>query len=95
MRREVPALHDGGMQMLEVTNPNVLSYVRTAVQGGRPVVVVLNMSAARQSLSLHLPGQSAEAQKANTLVKSPGGADPSSLSDIQLAPFGVYIGEVQ
>jgi hypothetical protein len=81
--------------MLDVGNPNVLSYVRTAVQGGRPVVVVLNMSATPQSLSLHLPGQSAEMQKAKTLLKSPDTADPGSLGDIQLVPFGVYIGEVQ
>jgi alpha-glucosidase len=95
MRREIPALHDGGMQMLDAGNRNVLSYVRATAQGGRLVVVALNMSATPQSLSLHLPGQSTEMQEVKTLLKSPDTADPSSLSDIQLAPFGVYIGEVQ
>jgi hypothetical protein len=30
-----------------------------------------------------------------TLLKSPGGADPVTLDHIELAPFGVYLGEVQ
>jgi hypothetical protein len=29
------------------------------------------------------------------LLKTPGASDPASLSQIQLGPFGVYIGEVQ
>jgi alpha-glucosidase len=29
-----------------------------------------------------------------TLLKSPGGVDPTSLDHIELAPFGVYIGQL-
>jgi len=33
--------------------------------------------------------------KLKTLLKTPGAADPSSLNQVQLGPFGVYVGEVQ
>ncbi len=45
MRRTMPALHDGGVVMLDTANPDVLSYVRTAPAGAKAVVVSLNMSA--------------------------------------------------
>ena len=59
MRRDVPALRDGGLEMLDSANPNVLSYVRTASPGSRPVVVALNMTGSSQTVSLQLPGQAA------------------------------------
>jgi alpha-glucosidase len=30
-----------------------------------------------------------------TLLKTPGASDPASIGQIQLGPFGVYIGELQ
>jgi hypothetical protein len=30
-----------------------------------------------------------------TLMKTPGAADPASLGQIQLGPYGVWVGEVQ
>jgi hypothetical protein len=45
-----------------------------------------------QTVSLSIPGSGG---KTKTLLKSPGGADPASLGQFQLGPFGVFIGEVQ
>jgi alpha-glucosidase len=95
MRRDNPALRNGGLEMLDATNSNVLSYVRTAPPGSRPVVVVLNMSSSSQTVSLRVPGQSGDTQKATSLLKSKDMPDPASLSHVELAPYGVYIGEVQ
>jgi alpha-glucosidase len=54
LRRELPALRDGGMVMLDKSNPSVVSYLRTAPAGAKPVVVALNMSAQPQTISLDL-----------------------------------------
>jgi hypothetical protein len=43
-------------------------------------------------VNLDVPGSSS---KLKTLLKTPGADDPTSLEDIHLGPFGVYIGEVQ
>src|SRR5271170_7318608 len=54
LRREIPALHDGGMVMVDTTNASVLSYVRTVPAGGKAVVVALNMTAQPQKIALDL-----------------------------------------
>ena len=46
MRRKRDAVRDGGMVMLDGTNPSVLSYVRTAPPGHHNIVVALNMTGA-------------------------------------------------
>jgi alpha-glucosidase len=52
----------------------------------------VNFTAEPQTVSLTVPGVSG---KTKTLLKTPGAADPTSLGQIQLGPFGVYVGEVQ
>jgi hypothetical protein len=43
-------------------------------------------------VSLSVPGA---AGKTRTLLKTPGAADPATVDQIALGPFGVYIGEVR
>jgi alpha-glucosidase len=50
MRREMPALRDGGMVMLDTANPSVLSYVRTPPAGGPAVVVAGTRSSSRPAV---------------------------------------------
>ena len=77
--------------MLDTANTRVLSWLREAP--GQPAVVVsVNFTAEPQTVSLNVPGSGG---KVMTLLKTPGAADPESLGQIQLGPFGVYIGEVQ
>jgi alpha-glucosidase len=56
------------------------------------VVVSANFTAEPQTVSLSVPGFGG---KVKTLLKTPGAADPTSLGQIQLGPFGVYVGEIQ
>jgi len=77
--------------MLDTDNNKVLSWLRQA-PGAPPVVVSVNFTADPQTVILSVPGFDG---KVRTLLKTPGAADPVSLEQIQLGPFGVYVGEVQ
>jgi len=78
--------------MLDTVNTKVLSWKREAA-GAPPVVVALNFTAEPQTVNLVGPGL--PDGPLNTLLKTPGGANPASLKTIQLAPYGVYIGQLQ
>ncbi|MGA2534484.1 MAG: alpha-glucosidase C-terminal domain-containing protein, partial [Terracidiphilus sp.] len=81
----------GDNVMLDTDNTKVLSWMRQT-SGAPTVVVALNFTADPQTVSLTVPGADG---KMKTLLKTPGAAEPTSLSQIQLGPFGVYVGEVQ
>jgi alpha-glucosidase len=91
LKKTNPALERGENKMLDTANANVLSWLRQA-QGAPSVVVSVNFTAEPQSVSLTVPGATG---KVKTLLKTPGGADPKSLGQVHLGPFGVFIGEVQ
>jgi alpha-glucosidase len=93
LKKTVPAFAQGEDIMLDTANAKVLSWLRQA-PGAPAVVVSVNFTAEPQIVSLTVPGAAANA-KPKTLLKSPGTADPASLGQIQLPPYGVYIGEVQ
>jgi alpha-glucosidase len=54
LRRAYPALHDGGFLMLDEQNPSVLTYVRTAPAGSKPILISLNFTAQPQTVHLDL-----------------------------------------
>jgi alpha-glucosidase len=91
LKKTNPAFARGDNTMLDTANTKVLSWVRQA-PGAAAVVVSVNFTAEPQTVSLSLPGA---AGATKTLLKTPGAADPASLAQIQLGPFGVYVGEVQ
>ncbi len=91
LKKTHPTLVQGEETMLDTSNTNVLSWMRHTA-GSPTVVVSVNFTPAPQTVSLSVPGTSGSLK---TLLKSPGGAEPASLSTIQLGPFGVYIGEVK
>lgn len=93
LKKTVPALARGEDVMLDETNMKVLSWLRR-LQGAPDVLVSVNFTSESQSVALTIPGAAANS-KLKTLLKTPGAADPASLSLIQLPPFGVYIGQVQ
>ena len=86
-----PVLAQGSNTMLDTANTKVLSWMRET-KGAPAVVVSVNFTAEPQTVSLSVPGAGG---KVKTLLNSPGGTNPESLSTIHLAPFGVFIGEVQ
>ena len=94
IKKTVPAFEKGANIMLDTENTKVLSWLRQA-PGARQVVVCANFTAAPQTVNLASEGAGLKSGTVKTLLKSPGGTDPSTLSSIPLEPFGVYIGEVQ
>jgi alpha-glucosidase len=91
LKKAVPALAHGENVMLDTANTKVLSWLRQS-PGAPSVVVSVNFTADPQTVSLTVPNSSSSVK---TLLKTPGAPDPASLGQIQLGPFGVYIGEVR
>ncbi len=96
LRRSNPALHNGGIVMLNRDDQDVLSYVRTAPAGAAAVVVALNMSAQPKTISL----DATQAGVTGTTVKTLAGTDASlgqvtSLTAVTLPPYAAWMGSVQ
>lgn len=91
LKKTNPAFAHGDNVMLDTTNTKVLSWLRQT-PGAPAVVVSVNFTPDPQTVSLTIPGSGG---KTKTLLKTPGAPDPASLGEFQLAPYGVYIGEVQ
>jgi alpha-glucosidase len=90
LKKTIPAFERGRNTMLDTKNTKVLSWMRKA-PGGPPVVVSVNFTAQPQTVSLSVPGFNG---KLKTLLKTSGAADPVALDQIQLGPFGVYVGKI-
>jgi alpha-glucosidase len=89
LRRSVPALHDGGMEMLNKDSKDVLSYRRT---GSAPVLVAINLSAQPQTVSFTVPG----AGKVKTLAASdPALSGVTNLRMVRLPPFTALVASIQ
>ena len=91
LKKTNPAFAHGDNAMLDTANTQVLSWVRQT-SGAPSVIVSVNFTADPQTVSLSVPNASGNVK---TLLKTPGATDPTSISQIQLGPYGVYIGEVQ
>ncbi len=94
LKKTEPAIENGANIMLDADNPPVLSWLRQA-PGARQAVVSVNFTAAPQTVNLASEGAGLKSGRLKTLLKSPGATEPRTLSQIQLEPFGVYIGEVE
>ncbi|MDR3726150.1 MAG: alpha-glucosidase [Terracidiphilus sp.] len=94
LRGTNPAIRDGNNIMLNTSDPHVLSWMRQ-VPGHPAVVVACNFTSQPQKISLDLSEQRISSKLVRSLLKTPGGVDPSSLNTVQLLPFGVFIGQVE
>jgi alpha-glucosidase len=94
LKKSNRALEDGANIMLDTENTKVLSWKRQAA-GAPAVVVSVNFTAQPQTVNLANDALGAGTHKLKALLKTPGAADSPSLDQIQLGPFGVYVGEVQ
>jgi alpha-glucosidase len=93
LRHTNSALLDGDYVALNENDPNVMSYLRRYED--QAVVVVLNMSAEPQKASFNLKAQGFSSSEATTLLTTmPELHAKASLSQMTLAPFSVFIGEV-
>ena len=96
LRRDNPALHNGGIVMLDRDDQNVLAWVRTAPAGAQPVVCAMNMSDTPRTISLNLNDAGIHGTHAHTLAAS----DPSlegvtSLNSVTLPPYTAWVASVQ
>jgi len=95
-RRDLPALHDGGMVMLDRANASVLSYMRTPPAGTAAVVVSMNMSAQPRTISLDLSDAGMKGKRVKTLLTdAPSLAGASTLINITLPPFSSWVATVE
>ena len=92
LKRTNAAMAGGANTMLDTANTKVLSWMRESADAKR-VVVSVNFTAEPQTVNL--AGAELTAVKLTTLLKSPGEVDPTGLDHIELAPFGVFLGEVR
>jgi alpha-glucosidase len=93
LRHTNPSLLDGDYVALNESDPNVMSYLRRYKD--KAVLVVLNMSAAPQKATFDLAAQGFSSREAKTLLTTmPDLGKNATLSDMSLAPFSVYIGEI-
>jgi len=96
LRRTNHALHDGGMTMLDTSNPSVLSYLRSNGPGQPAVVVAMNFTAEPKTITLDLTSTGITANHVKTLLTDqPGLHTTSTLQNITLPPFATWIAEVQ
>ncbi len=96
LRRTNPALHDGGMTMLDPTNPNVLSWLRSTGPDQPAVVVSMNFTAQPQTVSLDLTSTGIQARRIKTLLtEDPSLQTTSNLQSITLPPYATWIVSVQ
>jgi alpha-glucosidase len=96
LRRTNHALHDGKLTMLDASDPNVLSYVRTTGAGHPAVVVAMNFTAEPRTISLDLKGTEATGKQIRTLVTdAPSLEGTTSLEKITLPPFASWIAAVE
>jgi alpha-glucosidase len=93
LRHTNPALLDGDYVALNENDNNVMSYLRRYKR--KAVLVVLNMSGEPQKVSFDLAAQGWTSAQAKTLLTTmPGMQGEAQLSEMNLAPFSVYVGEV-
>ncbi len=95
MRRTMPALHDGGVVMLDTANSNVLSYVRTAPAGAKAVVVSLNLSGTPQTVSLDLKGAGLGSAVTPLLASSDGLMGATTVESLMLPAYGSFVAQVK
>ena len=87
LRHRNSVILEGTYQVVNEDDPNLLSYLRS--YKGESVLVVLNMSSVPQKADFKLTGQ----PNFKALVATSG--SESKGSEVTLAPFGVFIAQVQ
>ena len=94
LRRANPALLYGDYIALNENDPNVLSYLRKTKNDA--VLVAINMSADPQTLKFNLSKQRLSAKSAKTLLTTQSSLqNNSSVAQLSLEPFAVYIAALQ
>ena len=95
LRRDIPALHNGEMTMLDTNNPDVLSYMRST-GSGPAIVVAMNFTSTPKTISLDLTGSGVTGTMVKTLAADDDSLKSiSTLSNITLPPYASWVASVQ
>jgi alpha-glucosidase len=92
LRHQERALLYGDYVALDPDNPKLLSYLRR--YKNEAVLVVLNMSASSQQISLNLSEDGFASPKATPLLTTSAVAPNGQIDQIALDPFAVYIARI-
>ena len=98
LRRLNPAVHDGGIVMLDTTNPSVFSYARTVPTGSKfhPIVVSLNFTAEPQIVHLDLTSAGITSTSAKALLADAADLTAvTTLTTFTLPPYASLVAEVK
>ena len=92
LRKEDSALREGKYVALNLSDSNIMSYLRQSEDS--TVLVVLNMSATKQEPSFDLAAQGLASAKPTTLLENGAAVGPANLKSVALEPYGVYIAKL-
>jgi oligo-1,6-glucosidase len=92
LRTTNPVLMEGKYVPLNENDPNVLAYLRSYKD--KNVLVVLNMSRTPQKTKIDLAPKGVKASSAKILASTSKNPS-SSVSEVALEPYGVWIAEVR
>lgn len=96
LRRDNPAMHDGGIVMLDTTNPSVLSYVRTAPPNAHPLIISVNMTAQSQTIHLDLTAAGIKSTHLKMLLTDAASLNTiTDATNITLPPYASLVAETQ
>ena len=94
LRRTSPALREGKMTMLDTSNNDVLSYVRSTGSGAA-VVVAMNCTAQAKTISLDVSGAGVTGTKVKTLATDAASLKSASTLTVMLPPFASWVASVE
>ena len=96
LRKTNPALHNGGIAMLNRDDQDVLAWVRTAPAGTKPVVCAMNMSSSPKTISLNLTEAGVQGSHAHTLAASDNSLKGvTAFNAVTLPPYSAWVASVQ
>ena len=95
LRKTNPAFLYGGMIFVDQANQNVLSFIRTAPSGSKPVLVMMNMSPLVQTPKIDLSGTGVNGWEMRTLLSATQAPVTAKLGSIELPPYAVWIGTIE
>ena len=96
LRRMNPALHNGGIVMLNRDDKDVIAWVRTPPSGAKPVIVAINMSAQPKTVSLQTQAAHIQGHSVHTLAASDASlAHITTLDSLTLPPYASWVAEAQ
>ena len=94
LRRGDPALRIGRLVMLDASNPHVLSYARVTPEGSG-MIVSLNMSAQKQTVTLNTSPAGFAGSRLRTLLSSPVEIPTDARGRITLPPYAAWVAAIE